>query len=270
MATRSKKSNRIEPLEQDSGTYDYDEGRNSADLEPEGEWRPYVPLQKRRMMAAAEAKRLHEEGLILEPVRAKGQVLVKSPWGRAWCKNLESFADFASRLPAGRTYLRNESVIHLRESAGTVQALVQGSELYDIRICIEPLKPAAWIDLKNQCRGRIGSLVELLGGALDQEVMDLMARTESGLFPRPEEISFRCTCPDWAKLCKHVAASLYGIGHRLDRQPELLFALRGVNPGDLVEDVAEKLVHEVDEGAEALWDDVDLSQLFGIDLVKTP
>ena len=156
-------------------------------------------------------------------------------WGKAWCDNLEAYSDFENRLPRGRTYVRNGSVVDLQISPGKVTALVAGSELYKIEIKIKPLAAVAlWKSIQTECAGKIDSLIELLQGKLSSAVMQLVTRHERGLFPTPKEIDLDCSCPDWADLCKHVAASLYGVGAKLDQNPALLFLLRGVDPADLI------------------------------------
>jgi uncharacterized Zn finger protein len=264
LVQKPKKTNRETCSEENSFEYEYHEA--GADDEPEGEWRPYVSLRKRRELGAQETRRLTDQGMILQPLRVQDKVIATSTWGGAWCKNLETFSDFSSRLPPGRTYVRNGSIIHLQVTTGAIAALVQGTELYEVRIDIDLLDESVWQDLKTQCRGSIGSLLELLSGRVDARVMAVMAQSGKGLFPSKEAISFRCSCPDWAKLCKHVAASLYGVGHRFDAEPGLLFTLRGVDPSEMTSDAAKDLAEDAALLADETWNDTDLSQLFGIDL----
>jgi len=191
-------------------------------------------------------------------------------WGKAWCDNLEAYSDFANRLPRGRTYVRNGSVVHLEVSQGKVTARVSGSSLYKIEIKIKPLAPSLWKSIQTECAGKIDSLIELLQGKLSSSVMQIVTRPERGLFPTPKEIELDCSCPDWADLCKHVAASLYGVGARLDQSPELLFLLRGVDPADLISQVsAAEAVRQTaaTDGAPALTDK-ELTDVFGIELAE--
>lgn len=201
-----------------------------------GRYREYVPVASRRAQGAKKIKALEKKGRKIEPLgelthRIK---IAASFWGHAWCRHLESFSDYENRLPRGRTYVRNGSVLHLQVTRGRVEALVQGSELYEIAIRIDPLDAKRWQTIQSRCRGRIGSLIELLQGKLSTEIMTVVTDREDGLFPAPDEIHLDCNCPDWATMCKHVAAVLYGIGARLDTSPELLFTLRGVDQGDLI------------------------------------
>ena len=196
-------------------------------------------LRKRRANAARElAKLAKKSGCAASPVVSSGRAIASTFWGKAWCDNLEAYSDFANRLPRGRTYVRNGSVVDLQISKGIVTARVAGSELYRIQVRIKPLAPNLWKSIQAECAGKIDSLIELLQGKLSSAVMQIVTRRERGLFPTPKEIDLDCSCPDWADLCKHVAASLYGVGVRLDQKPELLFLLRGVDPADLISKVS--------------------------------
>jgi uncharacterized Zn finger protein len=198
------------------------------------EWRPYVPVAVRRQHAAREIARFRTKGPPITPVMIQGRTIARTFWGKAWCDNLESYSDFANRLPRGRTYVRNGSVMDLQLGAGMVTALVSGSELYRVAVAITPLSKPRWRAVVRECAGQIGSLVELLQGKFSRAVMETLIRRETGLFPSAKEIAFECSCPDWAAMCKHVAASLYGVGARLDAQPELFFRLRRVDQLDLL------------------------------------
>ncbi len=197
-------------------------------------WRPYVPVAERRRNAAREIARFRKKGQPIAPVVIQGRVIARSFWGRAWCDNLEAYSDFANRLPRGRTYVRNGSVMDLQVGDGTVKALVSGSELYRVSVTIKPLARPRWLAVVRQCAGRIDSLVELLQGKFSRGVMEVLIRPRTGLFPAPRDIAFECTCPDWAAMCKHVAATLYGVGARLDQAPELFFRLRRVDQTELL------------------------------------
>lgn len=199
------------------------------------QWKPYVSVAERRRKAErAAAGQLKKTGRALAPVSASGGAIATTFWGKAWCDNLERYSDYANRLPRGRSYLRNGSVIDLRIAAGEVAAQVMGSDLYQIKVSIAAVPKAQWNTLGGDCAGSIDSLVELLQGRLSKAVMERICRPQTGLFPSPKEIKLSCSCPDWAAMCKHVAAVLYGVGARLDQQPELLFTLRKVEARDLV------------------------------------
>lgn len=197
-------------------------------------WKPYVPVAQRRRKAARAAAKLGKTGKALAPVTAGRGAIARTFWGRAWCENLERYSDYSNRLPRGRTYLRNGSVIDLEIAAGSVRARVMGSSLYRVEVNVAAVPARQWQGIARDCAQSIDSLVELLQGQLSTSVMERIARPGTGLFPTPKEISFSCSCPDWAAMCKHVAATLYGVGARLDAQPELLFTLRRVDAKELI------------------------------------
>jgi hypothetical protein len=197
-------------------------------------------------------------------------------WGEAWCGNLERYSDFANRLPRGRSYVCNGSVVDLQIAPGVVTALVSGSDLYDVRVAVAALPASRWRAVCRDVSGAIDSVIELLQGRLSERVMTRLCADGTGLFPSPREIEFTCSCPDAAYMCKHVAAVLYGVGARLDREPGLLFTLRQVKEGDLVGDVgaraAASLVSGRDgvPGSRRIADESSLSAVFGIDVAIGP
>jgi uncharacterized Zn finger protein len=233
------------------------------------QWRPYVPVAERRARAAREmAKLAKKNGAAASPVLLASRTIAGTFWGKAWCDNLEAYSDYANRLPRGRTYVRNGSVVDLQISQGKVTARVSGSELYRIEINIKPLAASLWKSIQAECAGKIDSLIELLQGKLSSSVMQIVTRPERGLFPTPKEIGLDCSCPDWADLCKHVAASLYGVGARLDQNPELLFLLRGVDPADLISkaSAAEAVRQTADAKGAAAMSETEIADVFGIEL----
>ncbi len=198
------------------------------------DWKPYVPVAARHRQAAREVAKLMKKGQQTSPVVIDGRKIARTFWGKAWCDNLERYSDYANRLPRGRTYVRNGSVVDLQIAPGAVRAMVSGSDLYRIEVKVAAVPKARWTAVCRDCAGAIDSLVELLQGRFSQGVMARICQEKTGLFPSPAEIAFTCSCPDWASMCKHVAAVLYGIGARLDEQPDLLFALRKVDQQDLI------------------------------------
>jgi uncharacterized Zn finger protein len=198
------------------------------------EYPPYVPVAERRRRAAREVARRKKKGLAVEPVKIDGRVIAQSFWGKAWCDHLESYSDYENRLPRGRTYVRNGSVLHLSVGPGRIEAIVQGTSLYDVSVEVTPLPKPRWKNIVGACSGQIDSLVELLRGKVSDGVMRVVTHRDKGLFPAPNQIELKCSCPDWADMCKHVAAVLYGIGARLDERPELLFTLRKVDHLELL------------------------------------
>src|SRR6266540_4336591 len=197
-------------------------------------WKAYVSAAERRKKAEKAAAKANKKGSNLSPVTASRGAIAKTFWGKAWCDNLERYSDFANRLPRGRTYVRNGSVIDLKITEGQVKAQVVGSSLYKVAVSVIAVPGTQWQSISADCADSIDTLVELLQGRLSKAVMERICKPKTGLFPGPKEIQFSCSCPDWASMCKHVAAVLYGVGARLDEQPELLFTLRRVNGKDLV------------------------------------
>jgi len=234
-----------------------------------GRWAPYVSVAQRRAKAVAYAKSLEKkQGRKLAPVKVEGRAIATSFWGQAWCANLEAYSDFANRLPRGRTYVRNGSVIDLSISQGQIAALVSGSVIYNVTISIGTLPTVVWKEIQRDCARSIASLIDLLQGRFDRGVMQRLTRIEGGLFPTPKEIKMQCSCPDSAGLCKHLAAVLYGVGAQLDHSPELLFILRNVDHLDLIGQAiaAENLDRALaGESGDALQSS-DLGEMFGIEL----
>jgi uncharacterized Zn finger protein len=232
---------------------------------------PYVPVAKRREKAAREMAKLAKKGRTISPIAIEGRLIASTFWGKAWCENLESYSDYESRLPRGRTYVRNGSVVDLQIERGLVRATVSGSELYTIDIEIGVLPKKRWDAICRDCTGSIGSLVELLQGKLSKNVMERVCRAEDGLFPSPDEIELRCSCPDWADMCKHVAAALYGVGARLDAKPDLLFELRGVDRSQLISGAGKDLpLTQRPVAEERLLAEDDVAALFGIEMEAAP
>jgi uncharacterized Zn finger protein len=234
-----------------------------------GDWKPYVPVAKRRAQAVRFAASLAKKrGRPLAPVKIAGRKISQSFWGRAWCDNLERYSDFENRLPRGATYVRNGSVIDLEIERGTVKGIVSGSEIYHVTIKIKTLPPASWKRIRQDCSESVASLFDLLQGRFDEGVMQRLSQPDGGLFPVPDEIEMNCTCPDWAGMCKHVAAVLYGVGARLDTLPELLFTLRNVEHRDLIRQAAasENLDRALGAGRDNGLAGTDLGELFGIDI----
>src|SRR5437879_29944 len=232
-------------------------------------WRPYVTVAERRRKAAREMEKLKKKGHPVSPVVIEGRAIAKTFWGKAWCENLEGYSDFANRLPRGRTYVRNGSVVDLQIGAGEVQALVSGSDIYKVAVKVTPVSKARWQSICSDCAGAIDSLVELLQGRFSKGVMERLCRQRTGLFPSPDEIQLSCSCPDWADMCKHVAAVLYGIGARLDQQPDLLLRLHNVDEKEPIagSGMALPLAKSAPAAAKVLGGE-DLSALFGLAMAQ--
>jgi uncharacterized Zn finger protein len=230
-------------------------------------FKPYVSVAGRRANAASEVSKLKKKGQDIQPIVIEGRKIATSFWGQSWCDNLEAYSDFSNRLPRGRTYVCNGSVVDLQIKPGKITALVSGSSLYRIAIDITKLGQPTWKSIRQACAGQIGSIVELLQGRLSKNVMEIVTRQENGLFPKPTEIRMTCSCPDWAGLCKHLAAVLYGVGARLDLRPELLFLLRQVDHLELIEQAVS--ADSGRAGAKSTKKTIatgDLADVFGIEL----
>lgn len=231
------------------------------------EWQPYVSMAEKRRRAEREVAKLRKRGQSIAPVTIEGRTIAGSFWGKSWCTNLERYSDYETRMPRGRTYVRNGSVVDLQIAKGEVTAMVAGSSLYRINISVAPVTAVRWKAICRDCAGEINSVVELLQGRLAKGVMDRVCRQGDGLFPAPKEIKLSCDCPDWADMCKHVAAALYGVGARLDEQPQLLFKLRGVDESELLANAGQDLaLTKAPAGASSILDNSDVAALFGLEM----
>jgi uncharacterized Zn finger protein len=184
-----------------------------------------------------------------------------------WCDNLEQCAHFGGRLDRGMTYLRNGSVVDLVIEAGKIRAVVAGRTPYSVEVAVAPLKPKVWRSIQLQCAEQIDSLLDLLQGNLAAGVMQSLTKGNENLLPKPSELEMTCSCPDYADVCKHIAATIYGVGSRLDQQPELLFTLRSVDHLELVKSAAQTTdltqALGIDSGG---FTDSELGSMFGIDI----
>ena len=233
-------------------------------------WRPYVSVAEKRRRSERKLRKLRKKGQSIAPVTIEGRAIATTFWGQSWCTNLEQYSDYENRLPRGRSYVRNGSVLDLQIAKGGIVAMVSGSDLYTVKVGVVPVSAGRWKAIRRECAGSINSLVELLQGRLAKGVMDRVCRKGDGLFPSPGEIKLSCSCPDWADMCKHVAAVLYGVGARLDQKPELLFLLRGVDQNELIASAGSGplLPANASAGAHRL-DENDVAALFGIEMADT-
>jgi uncharacterized Zn finger protein len=229
---------------------------------------PKLTVGERKAQARREAAALEKKGHKLQPIELTGPKIATTFWGGAWCDHLETYSDYVNRLERGRSYVRSGSVIDLKLEPGCVRALVSGSEVYSITIDVDPLPIARWKQLVKECSGEIGSLVSLLSGTLPAQVMERLCDPRTGIFPTSKQLALSCSCPDYAGLCKHLAAVLYGVGSRLDHEPELLFVLRGVEKLDLIDAAAAGVIAEKQGPAKDELRSDELADLFGIELVS--
>ncbi len=233
-------------------------------------WAPYVPVAQRREKAQKATQEAIKSGKNYEPVVIEGRTIAKTFWGKAWCDNLEAYSDYENRLPRGRSYARNGSVIDLKIEPGKIIAQVMGSHLYKVEIAINALSASRWNALVKECTGSVASLIELLQGKFSKSVMERLCAKNTGLFPSPNEIRLACSCPDWASLCKHLAAVLYGVGARLDEKPELLFVLRQVDANDLLSAQVAEIPQTKKAATKAkVLDESALADVFGFEIEST-
>ena len=230
----------------------------------------YVPVAKKREKAQKALEKLKKKNPDLAPVIITGNLIAKTWWGKAWNKNLEIYADYTNRISRGRSYVRNGAVMDLKIETGIVKALVQGSEKkpYNVEIKIAPLSSEKWDDVLNICKHKIDNLAELLSGKFPKELEEIFTLKGKGLFPTQKEITFNCTCYDWADMCKHVTAVLYGIGARFDEDPTLFFKLRNIDFGDLlkktIDQKMQSMLENSDRKSNRVIDDRDVFDLFGV------
>ena len=229
-------------------------------------WKDAEGAQESREALEREMARRVQRGEVFEPVAApKGNKLASNFWGQSWQRHLEGYADYESRLPRGRSCLRQGKVFNLAVEPGEVTAIVAGELLHDVVVKIRPIKASHWQGVKERCTGKIGSLLDILTGNLSAGVLEVITDRDEGLFPLPKEIKVICDCADSAGLCQHGAAVLYGIGLRFDADPALFFRLRAVNPEELLALAAEAVAQPLSEGTQVIADE-DLSALFGIEM----
>ncbi len=232
----------------------------------------YVSVGEKRQRSKRKLEQLKKKNRNITPVIIEGSTLTRTWWGKAWNKNLEGYADYSNRIGRGRSYVRCGSVLDLQISEGKVQSLVQGSvsRPYSVAIKIRALQMSIWEKIKGICEGKLDSLQGFLVGKFPRELGETFTEHGTGLFPTPKEISFECSCPDWASMCKHVAATLYGVGTRLDEDPNLFFVLRKIEINDLITEAVksktEKLLTKAKRKSGRIIEDQDLSSVFGIKL----
>lgn len=238
-------------------------------------WPRYVSAAEKRQKAQKKIAKLLKSGARLDPVEIEGRTIARTFWGKGWCKHLESFSDYSNRLPRGRSYVSSGLVCHLAVEECHISAIVSGSRLYNVEIKITKLPEDKWAKLKKHCAGKIGTLLDLLQGKLSNQLMAEITDKQNGIFPLPGEIDFNCSCPDWADMCKHVAATLYGVGRRLDEKPELLFLLRGVDQEELIAEGTKEVINAGIAGSTSQKskrrrvNTDQLEDLFGIELSET-
>ncbi|MBI5632393.1 MAG: SWIM zinc finger family protein [Nitrospirae bacterium] len=236
----------------------------------------YVSVAEKKAKAAKKLKELSKKKPDMKPVALKGSALAHTWWGKAWNSNLEQYADYSNRIGRGRSYVRHGAVLDLQIEPGKVIALVQGSDRnpYCVSVKIQTLKKETWQRMKTACEGTLESFQELLAGNFPKALGEIFICKDSGMFPAPIEIKFDCSCPDWADMCKHVAAVLYGVGVRLDEDPKLFFRLRDAGIDELIKQAVagkvEKLLEKAGRKSGRIIEDKDIASVFGIDIEEQP
>ncbi len=230
----------------------------------------YTPQSVRKERNERKIKIMLKEEPDLKPVIIEGRNIAKTWWGKAWNNNLEIYADYSNRLARGRSYIRTGAIFDLKIETGVVNALVQGSRPnpYEVTVEIAPLDHELLEKIGELCQDNIKDLEELLQGKFPKELVRIFTLEEEGLFPRNEDIKFACTCPDWAYMCKHVVAVLYGIGNRFDQDPTLFFKLRNIDFSYLISKTIEQkmdnMLKNANKPSKRILEDKDISELFGL------
>lgn len=230
----------------------------------------YVSVSEKKEKAKKSLEKLKKTNPDISPVIIEGRSIASKWWGKAWNKNLESYADYRNRIGRGRSYVKNGAVLDLKIKEGKVEAIVQGSRTkpYTVEIIIDKLNENKWKKLTEICNHRIDTMETLFSGKFPREFDEFFSDSKYGLFPSPKEIHFECNCPDSARMCKHVAAVLYGIGARLDEDPILFFKLRDIDFQELLkksmEEKMQSMLKNADKKSERIIDDEDVFDLFGV------
>ncbi|WP_411681488.1 SWIM zinc finger family protein [Clostridium thailandense] len=230
----------------------------------------YVSVEEKREKAKKSLEKLKKKNPDISPIIIEGRTIASKWWGKAWNKNLESYADFSNRIGRGRSYVRNGAVLDLKIKEGEVLALVQGSgsKPYNVVISIDKLSKTKWEKVTEICNHKIDTMETLLAGKFPKEFDEMFSASKNGLFPSPKEIHFKCSCPDSARMCKHIAAVLYGVGARLDEDPILFFKLRDIDFQELLkksmEEKMQSMLKNADKKSKRVIEDTDIFDLFGV------
>lgn len=228
----------------------------------------YIPVGVRVKKTQRLIEKLKQKDPSISPIVIEGKKIAKTFWGISWNKNLESYADFHNRIARGSAYLKNGMVVDLKILEGRVKSLVNGTDLYEVQIDINKLSNESWNNITKNCSHKIENIERLASGVFPEELKEIFLKKGDGLFPSPKEIKMSCTCPDWAVMCKHVAATLYGVGAKLDADPLIFFKLRGVDFSELltksIEEKMESMLKNSNKKTNRIIENKDISELFGI------
>ena len=194
--------------------------------------------------------RYHEYFPRSTPKAAKGGIKAQSKrggfaeswWAKRWIAVLESF-NIGARLGRGRSYARNGQVLSIDVEKGMVTARVQGSRTrpYDITLKVKPLSGADWKKLMKALSSQVIFAAKLLAGEMPQDIEQVFKEAGLSLFPdKLKDLETKCSCPDWSNPCKHIAAVYYLLGEEFDRNPFLIFRLRGMEREELLAGLGER------------------------------
>jgi len=160
----------------------------------------------------------------------------QSWWAKRWIAVMESF-DIGARLSRGRSYARRGQVTAIEVAEGLVKAKVQGSrpKPYDIVIKVATLSQSDWKKLADTLGKEALFAAKLLAGQMPEDIEKAFTAAGLSLFPqKSKDLGTDCSCPDWSNPCKHIAAVYYLLGEEFDRDPFLIFKLRGMTREKLV------------------------------------
>jgi uncharacterized Zn finger protein len=163
--------------------------------------------------------------------QSKGGSFGKTWWAKRWIEVLESF-DIGARLARGRSYARRGQVLSISIDEGEVEAQVQGSrpKPYDITIQVKTLSDSDWTKVIDALGRQALFAAKLLAGEMPQDIEPVFKEVGLSLFPtKKDDLKTECSCPDWSNPCKHIAAAYYLLGEEFDRDPFLIFTLRGMD-----------------------------------------
>ena len=232
----------------------------------------YVSVAEKKRKAEAAVEKMRKKDPSISPVIIEGTKLIKTWWGKAWVDNLKKYSDYENRIGRGRSYVKNRAVLDLKMEKGVIKALVQGSgsKPYNVEIIIKELEKPIWESIKKSAEGKIESLQELMVGKFPKALTELFTEKGHGLFPSQKEITMRCSCPDGAAMCKHLAAVFYGVGARLDENPSKFFELRNVKVDELISEAikgkAESMISKSSRRSRRVLDDADVGNVFGVEI----
>ena len=181
-------------------------------------------------LASERAAQLRAEGGEISPVVCSTRKLAENFWGSAWMRHLALCEEGGLALAPGRTLLRHSCVLDLHIAPGSIRALISAQDLYEVQLSLSPLSEEQAEALRAACADNVGSLVALLEGKANTDLLHTLCNPETGLLPDPLDWKMSCSCPDWSTPCPHAAAAIYAAGVLIDRDPSPLFTLRALDP----------------------------------------